>query len=128
MHEPRTPIVGISTIPWERLTPDDKGYLMIIGERAALAMRPLVDRLRTSQAQAGIDSTGILDPDSLLISMDVAAAHLARDCRLDLRALANFPDDLLLQDVVTIQRCIDRTTGALPFFVPLRCAKPARIY
>lgn len=110
---------GVSTIPWGRLTERDRMLVQIIGERARLGIRMIIEANREASSPSRQ-----IDPDPLLIAMDVAAAHLARDCKLDLEALAHYPDHDLLADVLAIQRAIDRTTGAFPFYVRLKCDTP----
>ena len=110
---------GVSTIPWGRLSDRDRMYVQIIGERARLGIRMIIE----AHKDAG-NPKRMIDPDPLLIAMDVAAAHLARDCKLDLEALAHYPEHELLADVLAIQRAIDRTSGAFPFYVRLKCDSP----
>lgn len=119
-----TPIPdGPSTIPWNRLSPHQSTLLLVIGRRACDAMQSLIADRRLREH----DSTRLVDPDPLLIAMDVGAVYLARDGRIDLESLARYPDDQLLRDVLAMQQHLNRTTGAFPFTVALRCAMPAHI-
>ena len=63
----------------------------------------------------------LLEPDRIVIAMDIACAHIRRG--MDLHAFLQSDDLSFIGEVVTIQNNIQRVDGMLPGFVPLRFAR-----
>lgn len=111
LHE----LVG-APIPWDRVTPDEYTMISAIAERADLIYRDWIRQRRLTLRPGQT----LLEPDPMLIAMDVSVAHISRG--LDLRAMLGADDLSFIADIVSIQTNVQRLDGTLPFFVHLRFA------
>ena len=106
-----------AAIPWDKVTQHEYTFIRAIAERAESIYREWIAQRRLTLRP---DQT-LLEPDRMLIAMDVAAAHISRG--LDLIALVQADDLSFISDIVSIQSNIQRLDGVLPNFVHLRFAR-----
>ena len=104
-------------IPWQKVTPYEYPLIRAIAERADAIYREWIAQRRLTLRP---DQT-LLEPDRIVIAMDVAAAHISRG--LDLGGLLQSDDLTFISDIVSIQSNIQRLDGTLPDFVHLRFAQ-----
>lgn len=105
-----------AAIPWDKVSPDEYTLIRAISERADSIYREWIAQRRLSLKPGQT----LLEPDRIVIAMDIAAAHISRG--LDLRGLLESDDLSLISDIVSIQTNIQRLDGVLPNFVHLRFA------
>ncbi|MGV0999689.1 MAG: hypothetical protein ACOYBQ_10215 [Fluviibacter sp.] len=90
-------------IPFDRITPDDMALIQQCAARAVWWMRDFKARHKRED---------LLDPEPMLIAMDIAAVHLVRPLKLWQWLASNDLD--FVGDLVAITKNIDRTCGAFP--------------
>lgn len=113
---PETPLHELKgdEIPWEKITPHEYQLIRAIAERADMIFREWIERRRLTLKPGQT----LLEPDRIVLAMDIAAAHICRD--LDLSGLLMADDLSFISDIVSIQSNIQRVDGKLPDFVHLR--------
>jgi len=116
--KPAHELVG-DAIPWEKVTQAEYQIIAAIAERADLIFREWIARRRLTLEPGKT----LLEPDRMVIQMDVAAAHITRG--LDLAGLLQADDLAFIADIVSIQSNIQRVDGRLPGFVHLRFTRKA---
>jgi hypothetical protein len=106
-------------IPWDKVNQDDYRVIRAISERADAIFREWIARRRLTLEPGKT----LLEPDRIVIAMDVAVAHICRD--LDLHALLLSDDLTFVGEIVSIQTNVQRVDGRLPDYVHLRFARRA---
>jgi hypothetical protein len=106
-------------IPWDKVNQDDYRVIRAISERADAIFREWIARRRLTLEPGKT----LLEPDRIVIAMDVAVAHICRD--LDLQALLLSDDLTFVGEIVSIQTNVQRVDGRLPDYVHLRFARRA---
>jgi hypothetical protein len=101
-------------IPWQKITPYEYHMIRGIAERADMIYREWLNRKRLTLRP----NETLVEPDRIVIAMDVAVAHISRG--LDLSALLTTDDLSFIAEIVTIQMNVQRVDGRLPDFVHLR--------
>jgi hypothetical protein len=116
MEKAITPIHELKgeAIPWEKVTPDEYPLIRAIAERADAIYRQWIAQRRLSLKPGQT----LLEPDRIVIAMDIAAAHISRG--LDLQGLLESDELSFISDIVSIQTNIQRLDGRLPNYVHLR--------
>ena len=104
-------------IPWEKVRADEYPLIRAIAERADAIYREWINQRRLTLKPGQT----LLEPDRIVIAMDVACAHICRG--LDLGAMLQADDLSFISDIVSIQTNIQRLDGRLPDFVHLRFAQ-----
>lgn len=102
-----------ASIPWGRLTHDEKNQAALCAARFAKMVRDI-----KRESPRGSE---MLDPDAMLIMMDICNVHLARG--LNLFHLLICDDLVFLSDMDLITKNVDRACGAFPFHVRLACQR-----
>jgi hypothetical protein len=118
MNDP-TPIHELKgdSIPWDKVRPFEYTLIRGIAERADAIYREWIDKRRLTLKPGET----ILEPDRMVIAMDIAVAHICRD--LDLSAFLTADDLSFISEVLSIQTNVQRVDGRLPDFVHLRFAR-----
>lgn len=98
---------------FERLTPDEAGKCMLLGQRAAQMVIDWKKRFMLDH---------LLDPDALLCSMDFALAHLRRRLKLDQLLMTN-DLEFFAEYVAIAKACRKRLDHNFPSGVHLRYAE-----
>ena len=109
-------LVG-DAIPWDKIRPFEYTLIRGIAERADAIYREWIARRRLTLKP----NETILEPDRVVIAMDIAVAHICRN--LDLSAFLVADDLSFIAEVIAIQTNIQRVDGKLPDFVHLRFAR-----
>ena len=106
-----------SPIPWDKIRPFEYHMIRGIAERADAIYRDWIAKRRLTLKPGET----ILEPDRMVLAMDIAVAHLSRD--LDLSAFLTADDLTFIAEVLSIQTNINRVDGRLPDYVHLRFAR-----
>ena len=101
------------TIPWQKVTQEEYHLIAAIAERADMIFREWIRRRRMTLEPGKT----LLEPDRMVIQMDVAVAHICRG--LDLVRLLYADDLAFIGEIVTIQTNVDRVDGRIPDYVHL---------
>lgn len=104
-------------INWDKVSPHEYQLIRAIAERADMIFREWIVRRRLTLKPGQT----LLEPDRIVLSMDVAVAHISRG--LDLSGLIMSDDLTFISDIVSIQSNVNRVDGRLPDFVHLRFAR-----
>ena len=115
MNDP-TPIHELkgASIPWDKVNPEEYRVIRAIAERAYAMYQEWIAKRRLTLKPGET----ILEPDVMVIMMDITCAHISRG--LDLHALMMADDLSFISDILSIQTNIQRVDGVLPAFVHLR--------
>lgn len=103
--------------PWELLTAEDVALISGIVARATDFARDL---------KKANPTLSIIDPDPMLMLMDVSLVHLRRG--LDLRAFLYAPIDDFAHELATITRSINRALCTFPEDVKLQFARQKSLF
>lgn len=95
-------------IPYDRINPAD---MVLIGQCAQRAFEWMWDFKRRSQRD------DLIDPDKMLIAMDIALAHLHKNLKLYQWLLSSDFD--FVAELVLITKNVDRACGTFPAGVKL---------
>lgn len=101
-------------IAWGKITPHEYQLISGIAERADMIFRDWLAKRRLTLKPGET----LLEPERMVIAMDIAVAHLCRG--LDLSAFLTSDDLTFIGEVVTIQTNVQRVDGVLPAYVHLR--------
>jgi hypothetical protein len=99
----------------QSMTPEDMRLCCAIGDRAVKIVKDWARENRKLE----------VEPDWMIISLDIAIVHLSRS--LNLRAFLECDDLTFIDEFSTIERNINRTLASFPNFVRLRFAQSALI-
>lgn len=105
------------TIPWEKVTPQEYQLIAAIAERADMIFRAWIARRRLTLEPGKT----LLEPDRMVIQMDVAVAHICRT--LDLVRLLHADELSFIGEIVSIQTNVNRVDGRIPDYVHLAFAR-----
>ena len=119
MSEPTKPLHELKgdAIAWQKITPYEYSMIRGIAERADMIYREWLAKRRLTLRPGET----LLEPDRIVIAMDVAVAHICRG--LDLSALLTADDLSFIAEILSIQTNVQRVDGKLPDYVHLRFAR-----
>ena len=106
-------------IPWDKVTQYEYTMIRAISERADMIFREWIKRRRLTLEPGKT----LLEPDRIVIAMDVAVAHICRD--LDLSGLLLADHLTFISEIISIQTNVQRVDGRFPDYVHLNFTRKA---